>query len=56
MAPIRNRCLPPSLEKLEFLTEKFLAAVLVRFIRIVHGRESLGDLAHLGTTCGRDPL
>lgn len=56
MAPIRNRCLPPSLEKLEFLTEKFLAAVLVRFIRIVHGRESLGDRAHLGTTCDRDLL
>ena len=56
MAPIRNRCLPPSLEKLEFLTEKFLAAVLVRFIRIVHGRESLADRSHLETTCGRDPL
>ncbi len=56
MAPIRNRCLPPSLEKLEFLTERFLVAVLVRFIRIVHGRESLGDRAHLGTTCGRDLL
>ena len=56
MAPIRNRCLPPSLEKLEFLTESFLATVLVRFIRIVHGRGSLGDRAHLGTTCDRDLL
>ena len=56
MAPIRNRCLPPSLEKLEFLTDKFLAAVLVRFIHVVLGRESLGDRGHLETTCGRDPL
>ena len=53
MAPIRNRCLPPSLEKLEFLNERFLVAVLVRFIRIVHGRESLADRSHLRTTCDR---
>ena len=56
MAPIRNRCLPASLEKLAFLIEKFLAAVLVRNFRIVHGRECVGDRAHLGTTCDRDQL
>lgn len=56
MAPIRNRCLPACLEKLEFLTEMFHAAVLFRYLRSVHGRECLGDRAHLGTTCDRDLL
>ena len=56
MAPIRNCCLPASLAKLEFLTEMFLAAVLVKSFRSVHGCECLGDQAHPETTCDRDLL